>query len=113
MSLYDDWYISAYNLLFTSTLITFNAIWDRDIHYQELKTEANKPHKTEKEIDMLDDSFTGMERVKTYFNIKNSFSVFYYLTQLNMYFSFNKFILEILAAIVQSLLICVVCTLSY
>lgn len=67
-TLYDDWYISFYNLAFTSFPLIVRALFDKDIYYRYWS---------------LDD-----ESIKTSMTLRNYYPHLYYIGQKNSIFSF-------------------------
>jgi magnesium-transporting ATPase (P-type) len=83
MTLYDDWYVSLYNILFTATPLTVKALFEKDIV---------DPEETSK--DSSDNNF-----------INKHLSYTYYVGRESMVFNIGKLFVNIISALFYSVIV--------
>lgn len=84
-TIYDDWYISFYNLAFTSFPLIVRALFDKDIYYRYWTTEDPKD---------------GDETIGTNLLLKDYYPYLYYMGQKSYIFTITNAIKWILVGIV-------------
>ena len=94
-SIFDGWYISMFNSLLTTVPLFYIGITDVDIHYLNYKSRNKKYY----EKDCISEVYTdrikekkGRPNLIQRRPIKDNYWVLYHESQLNFYFSLNKFI---------------------
>ena len=120
-SIYDDWYIINYNLIFTAFTITYIGTFDQDVRFRQyvpsevIKKKSNLPdslrnddgEETPSEAEDME-SVIPSKATKVIRTIKNNFQHFYYITQKGLYYSMRLFYEELLLGCLQSVLLTVV-----
>ena len=93
-SIFDDWYITFYNLIFTALPLVVRAILEQDIYYKKRETKTLIDSK-----DKYDNIFQERPLIKKYY------PALYYIGQHNQIFSANAFYLSVLQGIIHAILI--------
>ena len=100
-TVFDDWYISFYNMLFTAVPLVIRAVFDQDVYYKIWNNSSHsmilksKVHPVVKEGDIV------LER--TY--IKQNYHKIYYVGQKNMIFRLRDFLYWILQGLIHATII--------
>jgi magnesium-transporting ATPase (P-type) len=94
-SQFDEWYMSFYNLFFTAFPLGIKALFDRDLHYQELRRLPN-----------------GQGAVMDYLVLKQLNPIFYHRGQVNESFTNANFVLWVLRGILHAFFIWLISTFS-
>ena len=101
MTVYDDYYITFYNLVFTALPVIFRAIIEQDVYYRF-------PIKIMKEEGKEDREEAGEEEVLPYEEhklIKKYFPYLYFIGQKNTIFTFKNFFIWVFQGAIHGLLI--------
>lgn len=113
-SIYDDWYITNYNLIFTAMTISYLGTFEQDIRYREYlpKEEVEQKKKLEDPIinkkgeilaeDEDLESIVPLVETKVYRSIKDIYQHFYYTSQKNIYFNLRIFAQTTIEGILHS-----------
>ena len=116
-SLFDDWYISFYNLLFTSLPLVVRAILEQDVNYVFKKTERITPESTMTELKKGSTKDPVLERQAQYLPEKFGVNKFffrlfpkiYFIGQENCIFNYTNYFLWVVEAFVEAILITIFC----
>lgn len=122
-TIYDDFYITLYNVLFTAFTISYLGGMDQDIRYRTYLSSKDIKAKEEKygsrkdkdlyvnslgELSASDhESMIPMKEMRVDKLVKNNFQHFYYITQKGLFFNYTVFCFEILSALINASLITV------
>lgn len=93
-TIYDDYYITFYNLVFTALPVIIRAVFEQDVYYRF-------PVKISKE-DMEDNSNLPYEENKF---LKKYYPKLYYIGQKNTLFTYTNFLIWVFQGLVHGLLI--------
>lgn len=126
LSLFDEYYLLLYNLVFTSFTVSLLACTDRDINYLRVKSEkelmkekeakeaeyVRKVTNQENDVDSsftvvskdkkVDESLVNCEYITVIKKIKENFQHYYYISQKSLFFTPSTFFLEIMSSLSQS-----------
>jgi len=91
-SVFDDWYITFYNMIFTALPLVMRAIFEQDIYYKQRKVATEKGPE-----------FSSIVGVRPL--VKKYYPALYYLGQKNEIFNHQNFYLSVLQGIVHGVLI--------
>lgn len=111
MSIFDDWYIFTFNLIFTSGMITYIGVYEQDLRFQKLR-DLNSPQ-VEEEQSTFDEQTISKLGIEKIHNIEKNYQHLYYLTQKGIYFSLKGLFVEILLGLFHSMVICAIVSLIY
>ena len=119
-SIYDEWYITFYNMIFTAIAIIYIGAADQDIRFRSYITKKQLQDKqTKYENPIINElgelKSTDDESVLPYLptrvvrNIKDNIQSYYYISQKNLYFNYIVFFWHLLAGFFQGLIITFFC----
>ena len=100
-SVYEDWYLSLYNMIFTALPLLIKAIFEQDINYKMDVTKLIKKSNNGK----MDYQKELMFRIAT----KNLLPRLYYIGQENKIFTTWRFVLHLTGGVLQGVLIFFFC----
>lgn len=122
-TLYDDWYITLFNVLFTAFTISYLGAIDQDVRFreycseEELKRKKRYPNPIKNDLGEIeaddDESVIDYLPTKVLRPLKQNIQHFYYMTQKGLFFNTSMFIYEILGALGQGTVITIAAILSY
>lgn len=106
-SIFDDWYVVLYNLIFTSATVSFVGIYDQDIRYLSPKISESdeypeKPPVFDSIESPVDDSMITCSKIRILKLVKKNFQHFYYITKRRILFSNNSFFYEFIISNIQA-----------
>ena len=101
-TLFEDFYISFFNLLFTSWPVIIRAIFDQDIYYKKWSRQSasQRPNQNKKYLKSRD-------------GLKQNYNLLYYVGQQNLLFNMKNISLWFLNSIAAALFIFFMCKFSY
>lgn len=102
-TIFDDWYITLYNLIFTCFPLIVRGILDQDIHYKK----NQEPQDKSKISPKGHIAYPNANQERTY--IKKFYPKLYYIGQKNNIFNLKAFVYWILSAIFHSLILFLAC----
>ena len=122
-TLFDEWYVSMYNLLFTAISICEYGIADKDINYHKIVSKRKVVNFRSKGLgsnlglmndderrtitDEKDEMYTGCLQVRVNKHIKRNFHHYYYVSKNNLIFNGKIISKEIALSIVQGVILAV------
>lgn len=116
-TIYDDYYITLYNVLFTAFTISYLGSMDQDIRYRTYLSKKKIKVKESYEniyVNSLGElpasdieSMIPMKEVKVNKLVKNHFQHFYYMTQKGIFFNYSVFSYEALSGTINASVITV------
>lgn len=105
-SMFDDWYMSLYNLLFTSVPLVVRAVLEQDINYvieKKVQEQSNSTTKLDPVIERQSKYLPpGFEINKYFYRL---FPKIYFIGQENCVFNYANYAFWIAEAIVESIII--------
>ncbi len=90
-AIYEDYYITFYNLIFTALPLAARALCDQDVNYKERVIE------------------NGQLKIQTRPYIKKYFNRLYYIGQKNHIFTFQNYLKNVCVAVVHAIIILLTC----
>jgi magnesium-transporting ATPase (P-type) len=122
-TLYDDWYITLFNVIFTAFTISYLGAMDQDVRFREyittdqLERKMKYTDKVKNELGEIeaddDESVLDFKPVRVIRPVKQNIQHFYYMTQKGLFFNTSMFLYEILGALGQGTVITIAAILSY
>lgn len=106
-TIFDDWYITFYNMLFTVLPLIIRAIFDQDIYYKTY----NKEESINKKI--CAKNRTKPTHFKEFFYLKKYYPSMYYIGQCNTIFTIKNFIYWIVQGWFHGILVFIICIYSH
>lgn len=114
-TIYDDWYITLFNVLFTAFAISYIGAMDQDVRFreycsaEELKQKKELPDPIKNELGEIpaddDESVIIYPPTKVIRPLKKNIQHFYYMTQKGLFFNTSLFAYEIIGAICHGFII--------
>lgn len=117
-TIYDDYYITLYNIIFTAFTISYLGGMDQGIRYRTYLPSKKVKEKEEKYGNRKDkdlyvnslgelsaddeESMIPIKEMKVDRLVKNNFQHFYYITQKGLFFNYTVFAYEIISALVNA-----------
>ena len=98
-TVFEDFYISFYNLLFTSWPVIIRAVFDQDIYYKKW-SRKNAPKDRNKVLAYRE-------------NLKQKFNYLYYVGQTNQLFNFKNILLWFINSVIAAAVIFWICIYSF
>ena len=95
LTIFDGWYITLFNTVFTNLPLFYIGLTDIDIHYLDYQKKNKKYYKNDSISDLYSKQLKeskGKPNLISNKNIKDNYWLFYHESQLNFYFSFTKFL---------------------
>lgn len=90
-TVFDDWYISLYNTIFTALPLVVRACFDQDVYYKKVIIENKQKQKVVKITELP--------------NVKRSYPLLYYVGMENRIFNVQRFVGSCIKGVIHSLLI--------
>lgn len=124
-TVFDEWYISNYNMVFTAFSVSYLGNCDQDIRYRDYvpnsKVEQKKRFKDPifNEIGEILPEDEDMESVvplvetQVYRTVKDIYQYFYYMTQKNLYFNMTQFYYVVFESLIHSTMITLIMLYSF
>lgn len=116
-SIYDDWYITNYNMIFTAFTISYLGTFEQDIRYRDYISEEKVKEKKRLKNPIINpigeilpededlESVIPLVETKVYKSIKDIYQHFYYMSQKQVYFSYRIFIQLVIESLIHSSMI--------
>ena len=86
-TIFDDWYITFYNMLFTALPLVIRAIFDQDLYYKTYSKDEQKVKKQQISVKNLEKP-TQFKEIKY---LKKYYPKIYYIGQINTIFTMKNF----------------------
>ena len=114
-SLFDEWYITFYNMIFTTLTIIYLGAADQDIRFRSYLTKKEIEEKKKFDDPIInelgelkstdDESVLAYLPTKVIRNIKDNMQNYYYISQRKLYFNYLVFFYHSAAGFIQGLFI--------
>ena len=101
---FEDFYISFFNLLFTSWPVIIRAVFDQDINYKKWSRASKDP---------VPNQPNNGKIIRERLNLKEKFHYLYYVGQKNLIFNYKNILLWFLNSVVASLVVFYVCSFAF
>lgn len=114
-TIYDDWYITLFNVLFTAFAISYLGAMDQDVRFREYCTKEEREKKKSYEDKIVNplgeiaaddnESIIQYPPTKVIRPLKKNIQHFYYMTQKGLFFNTSLFVYEIIGGLLHGLII--------
>ena len=106
-TIFDDWYITLYNMIFTCVPLLIRGILDQDVYYKKTMRITKDSRINGRIFPKSQSTFSHANEERTY--IKKYYPKLYYIGQKNEIFNIRNFIFWIISAFIHSVFIFIAC----
>lgn len=101
-TIFDDWYITFYNMLFTALPLVIRAIFDQDLYYKTYNKDKTGTYKTSQISIKNTEKRTMFKEIKY---LKKYYPRIYYIGQSNTIFTWKNFVYWVIQGCIHGLLV--------
>lgn len=124
-TIFDDWYISNYNMIFTAFSVSYLGNCDQDIRYRDYVTQEQVKEKKDLKDPIFNEigeilpqdedleSVVPLVETRVYKTVKDIYQHFYYMTQKNIYFNMSQFYYVVAEGLIHATIISIIMVYSY